>query len=313
MVGMGSIDLKIQELAKQQRGVVSWPQLQTLHVTQSQVARRVRSGEWVRELAGVWRLSWAEQSWMQKVWCASLWAGAEACLSHGTAARLWELDEIGAETVEVSAPYQLWVNALWLVPHKTECMSRHVQRRKNGVAVTSPARTLVDLAAVVDEDTLQRAMENAFRRRIASVSEVRRVLRYLPERGRSGTGKAAKLLEQGVWSENAQSELERRALRLFRRYRLPIPHCQYTVLEGDQCLGMVDFAWPNAKVIVEAEGFEFHSGREAWDRDIARYNALVFHGWTVVRLTESDLRSRAPSFAKALAKALGRPEGNLSR
>ena len=287
-----------------QCGVVSWQQLQALGVTQSQVGRRVRSGEWARELPGVWRLSWAERSWMQKAWSVSLWAGEEACLSHGTAARLWDLVEIDVDTVEVSAPYRLWASVSWVVPHKTAFISRQVQRRKSGLAVTSPARTLVDLAAVVDPDTLQRAMESAFRRRIASASEVRRVLRYLPQSGRSGTGKARRLLQRGTWSEDAQSELERRALQLFKRHRLPKPHCQYTVLEGNHFLGTVDFAWPNAKVIVEAEGFEFHSGREAWDRDIARYNALVSHGWTVLRLTESDLRSRAASFTKALAKAL---------
>jgi hypothetical protein len=303
---MGITNLSIQEVAKRQCGVVSWPQLQALGVTRSQVWRRLRSGDWARELPGVWRLSWVEQSWMQKAWSASLWAGAGACLSHGAAARLWDLVETEADTIDVSAPYRLWTSASWLVPHKTAFLSRQVQRRKNGVAVTSPARALVDLAAVVDEDALQRAMESAFRRRIASVSEVRRVLRYLPASGRSGTGKAWRLLQQGAWSEDAQSELERRALQLFGRYRLPKPLCQFMVLEGDQSLGTVDFAWPSAKVIVEAEGFEFHSGRDAWDNDIARYNALVFHGWTVVRLTESDLRSRASSFAKALAKALTR-------
>lgn len=303
---MRTKDLDIQEVAKRQCGVVSWSQLEELGVTRSQVRRRVRSGEWVRELAGVWRLSWAEPSWMQKVWCAWLWAGAEACLSHRTAARLWELEEIDHDTIEVSAPYQLWPSVAWLVPYQTAFISRQVQRRRNGVGVTSPARTLVDLAAVVDEDTLQRAMENGFRRRIASVSEVRRVLRYLPVRGRSGTGKAARLLEQGVWSEDAQSELERRALRLFRQFGLPRPRCQYMVLEGEQSLGTVDFAWPSAKVIVEAEGFQFHSGRQAWDSDVARHNTLVFHGWTVVRLTEADLRSRAAPFAKALAKALAK-------
>src|SRR5499427_7948538 len=206
----------IEQVAKMQCGVVSWQQLQALGVTQSQVGRRVRSGEWARELPGVWRLSWAERSWIQKAWSVSLWAGAEACLSHGTAARLWDLVEIGVDTVEVSAPYRLWASVSWVVP-----------RRKSGLAVTSPARTLIDLAAVVDSETLQRAMEVAFRRRIASASEVRRALRYLPQSGRSGTGKARRLLQRSTWSEDAQSELERRALQLFKRHRLPKPQCQY--------------------------------------------------------------------------------------
>src|SRR5262249_31662343 len=64
-------DLKVQEVAKSQHGAISWPQLQGLGFNRLQVKRRVRAGEWVRELPGVWRLSWAEPTWMHRVWCAS--------------------------------------------------------------------------------------------------------------------------------------------------------------------------------------------------------------------------------------------------
>jgi hypothetical protein len=164
---------------------------------------------------------------------------------------------------------------------------------------------LVDLAAVVDEESLQRAVEHAFRRRIVSIGELRRVLRWMPAQGKAGTGIMARLLERGVWNADTQSELERQALALFRRFGLPTPKCQYLVVEGDRSLGTVDFAWPRAKLIVEAEGFQFHSGREAWESDIARYNALVLHGWRVVRLTQADLQDEASAFARALANVLG--------
>jgi len=116
----------------------------------------------------------------------------------------------------------------------------------------------------------------------------------------------ARLLERGVWNADSQSELERQALALFRGFGLPAPQCQYSVIEGDRSLGTVDFAWPRAKLIVEAEGFQFHSGRDAWESEIARYNALVFHGWRVVRLTQADVQEDAAAFARALANGLGK-------
>jgi very-short-patch-repair endonuclease len=179
-----------------------------------------------------------------------------------------------------------------------------MRRCRNGLALTSPGRTLVDLAASAEESKLQRAMEDAFRRRISSPSEVRRALRYLPRAGKAGTGRATHALDRGEWSHDAQSELERRALELFRRHGLPRPQSQYRVVEDERCLGVVDFAWPSARVIVEAEGFQFHSGRDAWDSDVARYNGLALKGWTVLRLTQTDLESRASAFARALARII---------
>ena len=179
-----------------------------------------------------------------------------------------------------------------------------MQRTRNGLPLASPARTLVDLAAVCDENELERAMEHAFRRRIASVHEVRHVLGRMPTQGKAGTGRVMRLLERGLFSTEMHSELERQAIRLFRRFGLPEPVCQYEVVADDQLLGFVDFAWPRAKVIVEAEGFQFHSGREAWESDINRYNAMALRGWTVLRLTHADLRDPTHAFAKALAKAV---------
>ncbi len=302
---MKTKDIDIQRIAKRQHGAISRVQLQRLGFTRSQIGRRVESGEWARELPGVWRLSWAEPTPMQKVWCASLFGWPEGFVSHRTAAWLWELDDINLERIELSSPHQLRANVRWLLPHQVAPIPKQMQRTKNGVALTSPARTLVDLAAVVDEETLQRAVEHAFRRRIASIDELRRVLRWMPARGKAGIGTMARLLERGIWNADTQSELERQALAMFRRFGLPMPKCQYLVLEGDRSLGTVDFAWPRAKLIVEAEGFQFHSGREAWESDIARYNALVLHGWRVVRLTQADLQDDAAGFARAVASALG--------
>jgi len=108
----------------------------------------------------------------------------------------------------------------------------------------------------------------------------------------------------GRWRPELQSELERKVLELFRSWGLPEPEGQYTVRERGRSLGDVDFAWPDARVIVEAEGFQFHSGREAWERDIARYNRFQIHGWTLLRVTQSDLEDGGEEFASAVSRAL---------
>ncbi len=297
-------DFQIQHVAKKQHGAISWRQLQLLSFKRWQIKRRVRSGEWIRELPGVWRLSWAEPTWMQKVWCASLWGGTEALISHRAAARLWELDGIESEGVELIAPNRLRRKPGWLCTHQTFPVPREVRRTKNGVPLTSPSRTLVDLAGAVNEETLQRALEHAIRRKIVSLTAIRRILRFVPARGKAGTGTLGRLLDGGVWSIETQSELERSALALFRQSGLPKPECQYTVVGGNQRLGTVDFAWPEARVIVEAEGFQFHSGRRAWEHDIARYNRLTLQGWTVLRLTYGDVQGGAEDFISSLSIAL---------
>jgi hypothetical protein len=309
---MKTTDVELEQRAIRQHGVVCRRQLEEMHVSQWQIDWRVRLGQWVRELPGVWRMRWAEPTWMQRAWSAHLWAGPLATFSHRTAAALWQLDGVKFDRIEMSGPIRQH-RVEWLVVHRTGPVPKQMQRIRNGLPLTSPARTLVDLAAVCGEDELEQAMEHAFRRRIASPNEVHHALRRMPTRGKAGTGRVLRLLEQGLFSTEMHSELERQALRMFRRFGLPEPVCQYEVVADDLVLGFVDFAWPKAKVIVEAEGFQFHSGREEWESDINRYNAMALKGWTVLRLTRGDLRDRTKAFVKELAKAVRRSQTHLLR
>lgn len=214
---MKQVDLEIQKTAMRQHGVICWRQLRTMPLTRRQVRERVSSGAWVRELPGVWRLSWAEPTWMHRVHSAALWGGADAFISHAAAAKLWGFDGIQRDDVDLSSPNQFRTRVGWLVPHLTAPLQREMRRTRCGVPVTSPARTLVDLAGVVAGNVLERAVEDAFRRQLISVPEMQRVVRRMPVQGKAGTGKVARLLEAGLWNASDQSELEREALLLFRK------------------------------------------------------------------------------------------------
>src|SRR5713101_358825 len=265
---MKRIDLEIQKTAMRQHGAICWRQLRAMAVTRRQIWRRVSSGEWARELPGVWRLSWAEPTWMQRVQCAALWGGADAFISHAAGAKLWDLDGIEREDIDLSAPHHLRTHVGWVVSHLRPPLPREMRRTRCGVAVASPARTLVDLAGVVAGNVLERAVEHALRRQLTSVRELQRVAQRMPTKGKGGTGRVTvtHLLEAGLWNSSDQSELENQAMLLFRRCHLPAPERQYMIFDGNRRLAVVDFAWPKERVIVEAEGFRFHSGRVAWER-----------------------------------------------
>lgn len=298
------VDSQILEIAKRQQGVISRSQLTALALTRAQVRWRMRRDGWKRELPGVFRMAWSEPSWMQKVWAATLWAEEDAIVSHRTAARLWGLEVGKGDAVELSAPHPLRSPASWVLTHRIRPTPKSSRRSKHGIPITSPARTLIDLAATADAEQLERAVEDAVRRGLASVAELDQALHWAPVRTR-GALALKRVLGRAESSPEHHSELERRALQLFRRAGLPDPHCHFIAADGDRRLAEVDFAWPAAKLIVEAEGFQFHSGRRAWERDLARYNALVLRGWRVLRLTWHDVGEGADAFVATVARCLG--------
>ena len=81
--------------------------------------------------------------------------------------------------------------------------------------------------------------------------------------------------------------------QLIRRAGLPPPQPQFRVLDGGRFVGRFDFAYPDAKLIIEVDGYRWHSGNQAWQRDRKRDNVLNRLGWTILRFTAEDLKDGA--------------------
>ena len=145
---------------------------------------------------------------------------------------------------------------------------------RSGIAVTTPARTLADLARAATPDELGRAIRQA------------EVL-GLP------------IGERVVATDLTRSELERRFLRLCRRHRLPTP-------EVNARIGpfIVDFLWRDRALIVETDGYRFHRGRSAFEGDRARDVELKLRGYEVVRFTYRQVVDEAAGVARTLRALL---------
>jgi very-short-patch-repair endonuclease len=94
----------------------------------------------------------------------------------------------------------------------------------------------------------------------------------------------------------AESLLELRVAKLLEEAGLPEPVRQFEVREGGRLLARVDFAYPQARVAIEADGYRFHSGRADWQREHRTQNALVTRGWLVIRVTWEDVEFRPDEF-----------------
>ncbi len=181
---------------------------------------QVDMGRWERSHLGVYRVAGAPASWRQDLMAACLAAGEGAMASHRSAARLWGL--IGEEVLEVSILRPGCHRLPGVVVHRSTDLHTTRALRCEGIPVTPPARTLVDLGAVVHERVVQWALEAALGRQLVSADDLRSTLEAVGRKGRRGAGVLRRLVESTLDGElGSESVLEARMWRVFRGSRSP--------------------------------------------------------------------------------------------
>jgi very-short-patch-repair endonuclease len=164
-----------------------------------------------------------------------------------------------------------------------------------GIPVTTPARTLVDLAAVVSAGELARAVHEASVRHDTTPDEVEAVLK------RRRTSKGARALRNILWGDQGKtlSKLERAFLKLLRDHGLPLPVTNR--LAGGR---LVDCRWPEHKLTVELDSYRYHSSRHAWERDRARERQAYARGDQFRRYTWGDVVEHPEATLRELRSVL---------
>ncbi|MGH2993241.1 MAG: endonuclease domain-containing protein [Solirubrobacterales bacterium] len=170
-------------------------------------------------------------------------------------------------------------------------------RAVDGIPVTSPARSLLDLASVLPTSELERALAEAQVRRIvtrrALVDQLER------NRGRSGVRALRRAVEVPGGPAATRSEAERRLLRLVRAAELPVPRVNARLGRYE-----VDFMWREQRLVAEVDGYAYHANRRAFERDRERDAALAAAGYTVLRLTWRQLVNTPEAVVARLAAVL---------
>jgi very-short-patch-repair endonuclease len=201
--------------------------------------------------------------------------------------------------VHVVMPAGVKTRARGFRVHRARNLEPQDIRVREGVPVTSPARTLLDQADELVLRQLELAFDRALVARIMRPQDVAELLSRTP--GHRGAGRLRALLERQTGTTTlTRSEAEELLLDLVRRAQLPPPRVNTRVAGYE-----VDFFWPELRVVVEVDGFRFHSGRRAFEHDHRKVQDLQSPGLTVLRVTYLELRDEPLVVIVRIAQAVG--------
>lgn len=292
------------EVASRQHGLVRRAQARQAGVSRQQIQRQLDDRHWRRVLPGVYRVVSAPETWEQSLQAASLWAARDFAISHRAAAALWGFTRFKAKAVELTvcrkqrAPHGVAV-------HFAERLNHREVTERHGFTVTTAARTLLDLSAETGEQELRASIDQALRCRWTTVEALEQLLER--HRGHRGVDLLRRLVNEFAGGGGpTESELEARVVEVVDAAGLPRPEKQCPVIAGGR-LRRLDFRFPGTKVVIEADGYEHHSGLADFERDRARRNSLIARGYVVLQWTWLALKERPEHLLHELSRVLTRP------
>jgi very-short-patch-repair endonuclease len=274
-------DAAIARLAANQHGVITTAHLIAAGLSRGRIAERVKAGRLHPLHRGVYAVGHTcvsdEGRWMAAV----LACGEGAVLSHLSAGQLWGIRPRQRRASGTGTPGELpdvhvtvpktsgMKRRKGVVLHRsTTLIDRHCTLR-DGIPVTTPARTLADLRPLLSPAQVSAAVREA------------EFLR-LP-------------IEGQIESDRARTELEQAMLAICRRHRLPRPEVNVKIDQFE-----VDFLWRDRRLVVEVDGWDSHRTRSAFEEDRARDARLAVLGYEVLRFTWRQVTQDARPVAETI-------------
>jgi very-short-patch-repair endonuclease len=261
-------------IAGRQHGVVTVEQLREVGFDESAVYRAMRAGRLHRLHRGVYAVGHRSLSWRGRWLAAVLAAGDGAALSHTSAAALWEYLRPIQGPIHLSLPASLRRKPRpGLQIHRSRTLTRRDITHHHGIAVTTPARTIEDIRTAVEPYLFRRALRQAelAGHRVPHLAVVKRT----------------------------RSDLELLFLTLCDDHDLPRPQVNVRV-HGR----LVDFFWPEQRLVVETDSWDYHRGSVSFEDDHDRDLALHALGFTTRRYTGDQLEAAPGAVAADLRGAL---------
>jgi very-short-patch-repair endonuclease len=197
-------------------------------------------------------------------------------VSHQSAAALWVMVKPPGGPIHITLPGNGGRRRRrGITIHRSSSLIAAATTRRNGIALTNPARTLRDIHRAVPQPVYRQAVRRALDRCLISSADLKKE------------------------DDLTRSELERIFLSLCRRHHLPQPEVNVRVGPYE-----VDFLWRDRGLIVETDGFRHHSDRIAFERDRARDAHLQSLGFRVVRFTHRQVTENRSAVVAALRRLL---------
>src|SRR5437588_10894494 len=270
----------------------------------------VKSDDWKRVYAGVYRRAGAPETWNQALMAGCL--AGDGIASHHAAGMLWNLPKIEPR-LEITIPQSRRIELEGFEVHRTRFLQPVDRARRSGLPVTSLARTVIDVSLEVPRLAPVIVNHVLAKRKVPLALLVNR-LTAQGTQGRSGAAGLMEVLEERRGRKrHVDSELQRQfeeiALGGYRAGLLPEPFFEYPVQLADGRWRYPDVAFPPPVMVgFEAQSYEHHSTLEAFAADVERSLELFGEGWTIVPITAVQLRN-PPKLVALMARIIAAAQG----
>jgi Transcriptional regulator, AbiEi antitoxin len=272
-----TVESLLAQIGGDQKGVVAREELLAAGVSSSAITRRLAKGSLIIVFRGVYRVGHAAPSAEADYLAAVKACGDGAVLCGRAAAWLWDLLRGNAPPAEVAVGGERLIEGIATTRSRVPADEATLRR---GIPVTTIARTLVDLAAVLSEEQLARAFHEANVRYRTQPDDVEAVLARRPKT------KGAAALRRVVRGDTSVvlSRMEKAFPKLLAANGLPLP-----ITTRPAGAHYVDCRWPEFKLTVELDSYRYHSTRHAWEQDRAREREAYARGDQFRRYTYADV------------------------
>jgi hypothetical protein len=291
------VDRAIGAVAARQEGHITRAQLLGLGLSDHGIGYRVEIGRLIAVYTGVYAVGHVAKTPVARARAAMLACGSRAVLSHGSAATLWGMRKRWPSPIEITAPTDHRRQGIRV--HRSTRLTRQDLRTHLGIRVTSPARTLLDIAPRLGDRALARVVNDARLSGHLHLTDLGELLVRFPRHP------GARCLQRFVQDPTGptRSTFEDAFVAFTERFGLPRPEINARVAGYE-----VDALFRAQRVIVELDGFEYHRDRDSFERDRDRDAATLTAGFETVRVTWvrlGDVPSREARRLRAILRARG--------
>lgn len=293
-------DRRIGEVAARRRTLITHEELRKLGVSTSSIGRALDRGRLHRRHRGVYSLvDDRALPPLAREQAAVLACGADAYLSHHSAAAVWGIRPTRVGPIDVTVVGRQLHQRNGIRTHSVKSLERPDIRTFQGIPITSPARTLADIAHDLSDRELERAFDEAIAQGLFSMSALRATVAACS--GRPGAARLRALAQADRNRTVTRSEAEELFLALIRRAGLPEPEVNVRIGRWE-----ADFFWRHERLVVEIDGHAYHSARTARERDHRKDAELQAVNCFVLRISARRLRNEPEVVLVEIASALAR-------
>ena len=303
-------DRLVSEIAARQQGLVTRCQLTDLGLTRAMVDNAIARGRLIPVHRGVYAVADPSLLPLAPMMAAVLAVGRHAVLSHHSAAALWGLG--GAQprdAIDVTvAGRDAGRTRRGITVHLVAALDPRDATTHHGIPIVSAARALHEIAPDLEDDVLARSFDRALKEKLLTRHGLAATVARYPHR--SGGPRLAALARAELRaSDDTASEIEARFADLVRAGGLPEPEINVTLLGRYK----VDALWRRHRLIVELDGYEYHSTRWSFEADHERDLALTAAGFVVMRFTRDQVVNHPEAVLVAVTRRLAALESQSGR